>query len=71
MCRLDFLYNPLLCSCLSFFCVKVARKKRQAGIDKRLDTIACLFFFRMEQEKRDKLVKRAREQAEEEEKGKF
>ena len=49
--------------------MKAARKKRQAGIDKRLDTIACLFFFRMEQEKRDKLVKRAREQAEEEEKG--
>ena len=30
---------------LSIFCVRMARKNRQAGIDKRLDTIACLFFY--------------------------
>ena len=30
---------------LSIFCVRMARKKRQAGIDKGLDTIACLFFL--------------------------
>ena len=47
---------------LSIFCVRMARKKRQAGIDKRLDTIACLFFQEGERINRQAGAERRKEE---------